>query len=663
MISMQRVDASTIKVFTGVRLHLTLTNQGTKKAAATTLRYYRSSDATLSSEDDELRVVSVSELGAGKSSTTWALLPGATSTGVYYYGACLDGVASEVDTSNNCSDAIEITVISPHDDTATLKPTGTIPEQELEVGDSPVVLDMSQYFVGKVENWTASSTKTDVITVSMSDAEVTLTPVGEGWTTVAITASRDDLAAKQTFIVSIGDVDVPVVKPIGTVPPLSIEVGDPPVPIKPWLYFVFALGQIDRWSGTSDKPSVVEVLPWHSNFPFSLKAVSAGQATVTIEATYGDLVAKQTFTVSVTDSLDPNAPDLSPEVSIPDENLRTKVSETLGLEEDDPITQQKMRGLTSLLATFSEITDLTGLEHATRLRILHLDHNQISDLTPLQNLTSLTTLHLTYNEQISDLTPLQNLTNLEELWISADNQISDLTPLQNLTDLRHLGIGPGQYSDLTPLQNLTNLTNLGLRSSQLTDITPIQNLTNLSVLSFRLNSQLSDITPVQNLTNLTYFDAKWCSISDVSPLENLIKLETLRLGGNPIEDLAPLRRLKEKNPNIDIDINVGAAPSAPLLPAETALLSNYPNPFNPETWIPYQLAKATDVTLTIYDVRGVIVRQLALGHRPAGFYYSRGRAAHWDGRNELGEKVASGLYFYTFTAGEFTATKKLLIRK
>ncbi|MDE0685035.1 MAG: T9SS type A sorting domain-containing protein, partial [Candidatus Poribacteria bacterium] len=98
-------------------------------------------------------------------------------------------------------------------------------------------------------------------------------------------------------------------------------------------------------------------------------------------------------------------------------------------------------------------------------------------------------------------------------------------------------------------------------------------------------------------------------------------------------------------------------------PETTALLSNFPNPFNPETWIPYQLAKPAEVTLTIYDVRGIVVRRLALGHQPAGVYHSRSRAIHWDGRNGIGERVASGLYFYTFTAGDFTATRKLLIRK
>ena len=100
-----------------------------------------------------------------------------------------------------------------------------------------------------------------------------------------------------------------------------------------------------------------------------------------------------------------------------------------------------------------------------------------------------------------------------------------------------------------------------------------------------------------------------------------------------------------------------------LIPEETALLPNYPNPFNPETWIPYQILEPAEVTLRIYSVNGVLVRTLALGQTPAGIYQSRSRAAYWDGRNDVGESVASGIYFYTLTAGDFTATRKMLIRK
>ena len=99
------------------------------------------------------------------------------------------------------------------------------------------------------------------------------------------------------------------------------------------------------------------------------------------------------------------------------------------------------------------------------------------------------------------------------------------------------------------------------------------------------------------------------------------------------------------------------------VPKATALLANYPNPFNPETWIPYQLAKPADVTLTIYNVDGAFVRTFALGHQPAGMYHTPYRAAYWDGRNTVGEPVASGLYFYTLTTDDFSATRKMLIRK
>ena len=102
---------------------------------------------------------------------------------------------------------------------------------------------------------------------------------------------------------------------------------------------------------------------------------------------------------------------------------------------------------------------------------------------------------------------------------------------------------------------------------------------------------------------------------------------------------------------------------ASLIPEETALLANYPNPFNPETWIPYQLAESAEITLTIYDINGEMIRRLALGYQTAGMYQSQSRAAYWDGRNQLGESVASGLYFYTLTAGEFTATRRMLILK
>ena len=116
-----------------------------------------------------------------------------------------------------------------------------------------------------------------------------------------------------------------------------------------------------------------------------------------------------------------------------------------------------------------------------------------------------------------------------------------------------------------------------------------------------------------------------------------------------------------------VDTDVLASPglhvAAMEMPTETTLLPNYPNPFNPETWIPYQLSSPADVVVHIYAVNGNLVRRLPLGHQAAGMYHGRSRAAYWDGRNQLGEPVASGVYFYTLTADDFTATRKMLIQK
>ena len=99
------------------------------------------------------------------------------------------------------------------------------------------------------------------------------------------------------------------------------------------------------------------------------------------------------------------------------------------------------------------------------------------------------------------------------------------------------------------------------------------------------------------------------------------------------------------------------------VPKETVLLANYPNPFNPETWIPYQLSEAAEVIVTIHSSDGKLVRTLELGQVPAGVYSDKDRAAYWDGRNAQGEPVASGVYFYTLQAGDFSATRKMVIRK
>ncbi len=109
-------------------------------------------------------------------------------------------------------------------------------------------------------------------------------------------------------------------------------------------------------------------------------------------------------------------------------------------------------------------------------------------------------------------------------------------------------------------------------------------------------------------------------------------------------------------------VSLTSEPSGNII-EKTALFANYPNPFNPETWMPYQLAMPSEVVMTIHSATGKVVRTLTLGHQPAGIYKTQHRAAHWNGKNEQDELVSSGIYFYTLTAGDFTATRKMLIVK
>ena len=118
------------------------------------------------------------------------------------------------------------------------------------------------------------------------------------------------------------------------------------------------------------------------------------------------------------------------------------------------------------------------------------------------------------------------------------------------------------------------------------------------------------------------------------------------------------------SPPIEVFIVVGGQPASPtFVPEDTTLFHNYPNPFNPETWIPYQLKQSADVKIAIYTANGQLVRMLNLGHQAAGYYIGRHRAAHWDGRNTVGEPVASGIYFYQLQADNLSFLRKMVILK
>ena len=258
------------------------------------------------------------------------------------------------------------------------------------------------------------------------------------------------------------------------------------------------------------------------------------------------------------------------EVNLPDSNLRTVIATALGKASDDTITIGDMEVLTELQASNANISDLTGLEHAINLTILHLgfevgttnNSNSIQDISPLAGLDKLTQLSLDRNE-ISDISPLARLNSLEilKLWdnlisdISSlagltnltllnldNNSISDISPLAGLTNLTSLNLDNNSISDLSPLANLTNLTRLNLDNNSISDLSPLAGLNNLEWLSLNFNP-LSAISPLAELTNLTSLNLDNNSISDISSLAGLTNLTRLNLDNNSISDLSPLANL------------------------------------------------------------------------------------------------------------------------
>ena len=146
------------------------------------------------------------------------------------------------------------------------------------------------------------------------------------------------------------------------------------------------------------------------------------------------------------------------------------------------------------------------------------------------------------------------------------------------------------------------------------------------------------------------------SLQDKKTLE---KLDPVTLQGY----LDILRTESDGSPKYLRTIKLIESILATKRPDKTKLLANYPNPFNPETWIPYHLANPSNVQITIYNARGNVVRRLALGHQRAGYYTSRSRAAYWDGTNNVGERVTSGIYFYQLDADNKSLLRKMLILK
>ena len=304
-------------------------------------------------------------------------------------------------------------------------------------------------------------------------------------------------------------------------------------------------------------------------------------------------------------------------------------------------------------------------DNQTALSTLSLSSPQLSSLPSgvFANLTTLTTLNLS-NNQLSSLPSgvFANLTTLTTLNLS-NTQLSSLPSgvFTNLTALEYLYLTNNAVNPL-PFNVSLEKVSSGRVKAVAPAGAPFDIVLPLSVTNGSISGGSSSITISKGSTKSSSL-----TVSRTAGTTAAVTVDIGTLPGLP-SNHSGYALVKSGTLPLEVISAIGGAPAQvsndnPQVPDATSVLPNYPNPSNPETWIPYQLAKPAKVTFTIYNTRGVVVRRLSLGHQLTGFYHNRSRAAYWDGKNESGESVASGIYFYTFAADDFTATRKILIRK
>ncbi len=352
-------------------------------------------------------------------------------------------------------------------------------------------------------------------------------------------------------------------------------------------------------------------------------------------------------------------------------NLSTLITINLAYNEIRSLPSGVFNGLTNLRRFYLTGNELTHIPRhifagLTSLREINLRENTLRSMPPgiFSGLTSLYLVDLEKNR-------------LSRIRGDIFSQLSNLT---------HIILANNNLSRL-PANIFTGLTELEFVRMHGNIVDPIELTVSIKKIRVgRFKAVMSTAAPFDITVSYTIVDEG----NTISSINSEIKTgqtesppitwpENANREGSLTVDIATLPDIPSGDPNVyppphegyilvkSADLPLEVIPSTAKAPGQipdrTELLTNFPNPFNPDTWIPYQLAETADVTLTIYNMRGIQIRRLALTNQPAGMYIDRSRAIYWDGQNNAGESVASGVYFYVFKAGPYTATRKMLIRK
>ena len=625
------VSQSTVESGATFTLSATVRNRGAGRAAATTLRYYRSTDSRISTSDTEVGTDSVRALSANRSSDESITLTVPTSAGTYYYGACVDSVANESDSTNNCSSAVSITVegSSPEPTTLTL----ISGDNQTGLAGDPLV----DPFVVEVR---------DQYGDPMADVSVSFAVTAGGGSLSAETATTDAAGRAASYLT------------------LGSDAGSNTVE-----------ASVAGISSTVTFTAVAELLEFDLVLPAGISLIHVPLKARTVDGVAGTI-----------ESVGDLYHALGGEDNVI--YLATRNSQTQEwIIYLNPSSNN--RELTDDMGIITNLISPTPLHLSGRP--LGTDGNSTIALNPGVNLVGVP-LRDPRITDVSDLFTLEGIADNVLVIMAQDNngEFKQINP----TSAADIAITGGQSFIMTALRKdtvaisgdgWTNVSgtvaspavrNADLRSTitgiHVRDTTPILVLRGSIVDEGRSVNAAGLRINVKNLSTdsevtATVTDALGyrLAVVDIEAGRAAQIGDIIEISGqspNPFIGVEPLRYTITTE---DVKQSLIQLPNLVVyeIPAETELLSNYPNPFNPETWIPYRLASEADVLLSIYDINGVLVRELDIGYQQAGYYTDKSRTAYWDGRNEWGESVASGVYFYQLRAGDYSQMRKMVILK
>ena len=572
----------------------------------------------------------------------------------------------------------------------TLNPVGTIPNQTVALsGTGTATVDVSSYFSGLTNDtltYSAASSDTSKATVSVSDATLTITGVAAGSATITVTATLNSNAtATQTFSVRVYANRAPTA--VGTIPTLNTA--------QTWneqfdvsSYFSDPDGNNTlTYSASSSDDTIADagISTTHSSAVYVF-GNGVGTATVTVTATDPDgLTATQTFSVNVKAQTVDAVPGLSSEEQLLLGRLLTYdtiIFNELNNDSNDANDWLELRNVSLIdipldnwqlsiqtgsgtavipfpawtVIPAGEVLLITNTKLTTSSVVVESFVLPETDFALiLRSPTAFGDLAGNYFQDGRERPETAPELTADTVWERVQATTSGYRAEAWAVSTHRNGLGSPGYHPSSVMGDLNqdgivNILDLVLVASQF-------GTTGITAADFNGDGTVN----IQDLVLVANTFGNAAAAPSAKQLSAAVVNNWLQLAQQNTADAVTTSL--PAGLSYDRGIQVLEQLADELTPDTTALLANYPNPFNPETWIPYQLSKAADVTVTIYASDGTVVRTLAFGHQDAGMYKNRSQAAYWDGTNELGESVASGLYFYTLTAGEFTATRKMLILK